>query len=419
MCTRIMAKEPELKSNLKWIIGGFLGAAVLLGGLFYSDRVQAADLGGDCCADLEERIAELESIAVTKKGGTSVVISGRISQGIVWTDVGDYNDWSVGEMSTAPSYLAVSGAYKFAPGWKANYTLALGFGGYEASGFGYGHAEGDTHGLYIRHASVGFENEKMGSVTIGKTRQATDGISQLDRTNSWLASTPLSFRPLTGPGVGEALELFDGTRANVVRFDSAVLGGGFWVSGSVGAANTDLAGSSDGNVWDVAARYWGTLGDFDVAAGVGYRQGIWIEDDSLAGVPLGLAISDEPTVISGSGSVHHKPTGLFLNASYGDMEVGSVSIDGYSVKAGLEKAWFEAPSASGKGMDMVKSNSATTVFLEYGKWDLGDLNMGEVDYYGAGLVQTYGAVSVYASGRQYDLMGEDATVFMAGSTVNF
>ena len=35
--------------------------AVLAGLLFSTASAQAADLGGNCCADLEERIAELEA----------------------------------------------------------------------------------------------------------------------------------------------------------------------------------------------------------------------------------------------------------------------------------------------------------------------------------------------------------------------
>ena len=42
-----------------------LGAGFLFGGSI--GNLQAADLGGNCCADLEERIAELEAMSVRKK----------------------------------------------------------------------------------------------------------------------------------------------------------------------------------------------------------------------------------------------------------------------------------------------------------------------------------------------------------------
>ena len=47
--------------------------------------VAAADLGGDCCADLEERIAELEA-TTARKGNrkVSLVVSGWVNEGVFW-----------------------------------------------------------------------------------------------------------------------------------------------------------------------------------------------------------------------------------------------------------------------------------------------------------------------------------------------
>ncbi|MGW8207195.1 MAG: porin, partial [Hyphomicrobiaceae bacterium] len=44
----------------KYGFGAAVAAGLLAGGLSASSA-QAADFGGDCCADLEERIAELEA----------------------------------------------------------------------------------------------------------------------------------------------------------------------------------------------------------------------------------------------------------------------------------------------------------------------------------------------------------------------
>src|SRR5262245_28872981 len=51
---------------------------------------KAADLGGDCCADLEERVAELEA-TVARKGNrrVSLTISGQVSTMIMAWDAGD------------------------------------------------------------------------------------------------------------------------------------------------------------------------------------------------------------------------------------------------------------------------------------------------------------------------------------------
>ena len=49
----------------------------------------AADLGGNCCADLEERIAELEATTVRKGNRkVSLPISGFVSHHVMWWDDG-------------------------------------------------------------------------------------------------------------------------------------------------------------------------------------------------------------------------------------------------------------------------------------------------------------------------------------------
>src|SRR4249920_2355071 len=66
----------------------FAVAAAL--GLFVGvSSSQAADLGGNCCADLEERIAELEA-TTARKGNRkmSLTITGQVHRTVVWWDDG-------------------------------------------------------------------------------------------------------------------------------------------------------------------------------------------------------------------------------------------------------------------------------------------------------------------------------------------
>ena len=58
--------------NLKVMSGALLLSAALYGG--HSAPAFAADLGGDCCADLEERVAELEA-TTARKGNRKVSLS--------------------------------------------------------------------------------------------------------------------------------------------------------------------------------------------------------------------------------------------------------------------------------------------------------------------------------------------------------
>ncbi len=65
-----------------------LFAAVFAIGLCASGPVAAADLGGECCGDLEQRVAELEA-ASARKGNraVSLTVSGEISRAmLIWDD---------------------------------------------------------------------------------------------------------------------------------------------------------------------------------------------------------------------------------------------------------------------------------------------------------------------------------------------
>jgi hypothetical protein len=87
------------------MIGGLLksasGAALFAAlGLYAAGGVtpaKAADLGGDCCADLEERVAELEA-TVARKGNRrmSLTISGQVSTAVMAWDAGGSIDGKAG-----------------------------------------------------------------------------------------------------------------------------------------------------------------------------------------------------------------------------------------------------------------------------------------------------------------------------------
>src|SRR4051812_33990470 len=67
--------------------GWLLGAAAMLVGS-WAIPAAAADLGGNCCADLEERIAELEA-TTARKGNrkVSLTVSGWVNEAVfAWDD---------------------------------------------------------------------------------------------------------------------------------------------------------------------------------------------------------------------------------------------------------------------------------------------------------------------------------------------
>ena len=62
-------------------------AATALTGSFAHEPVKAADLGADCCADLEERVAELEATTVRKDNKkVSVTLYGQVNRAVLFWD---------------------------------------------------------------------------------------------------------------------------------------------------------------------------------------------------------------------------------------------------------------------------------------------------------------------------------------------
>jgi hypothetical protein len=209
----------------------------------------------------------------------------------------------------------------------------------------------------------------------------------------------LSLRPLVGPQFGDVLDVFDGGRADAVRYDATVQG--FLFSASWG--NADLI--DNGDVYDVAVRYATEAGGLKLAAGVGYRQGVV--------VPTIGAVQDVK-VLSGSASAMHVATGLFATGAYGSFKgEGPLAwlpdLKGWQGQAGLEERW----NKFGK----------TTVFAEYGVLEL-DGTAVKPKLMGVGLVQNFeaAALDVYLDWRRYDLdVGADAEidVVLGGARVKF
>ena len=266
-----------------------LAAMMLLGGQSY-----AADLGGNCCADLEDRIAELE--ATTARKGTrkvSLEVSGHVNQAVIaWDGFGD-SDKAVINNTNSESRFRVRGASKINSDWSAGFLMEFSVGNVANSGE-----------LGTRHAALYIKSTTLGTVWLGETSTATDGIVEISLA-SQNASILGSLAPFdayvedqTGIGI---VNPFDGSRKNTVRYISPELGGFVMSAAWIG-------GDDD---FDVALRYAGEFGAMRVAAGIGYRR----EQISSINLP-----TDDRRFWGGSASVMHTPTGLFLDGQYGNSD---------------------------------------------------------------------------------------------------
>lgn len=384
----------------KWLIGGGVAVAALAVGA-YSYQAKAADLGeSGCCADLEERVAELEA-TVSRKGNRKVklTISGEVSRALLWHDVDPLpgaNKLRVIDNPNSGTKLRFSGEAKMSTSVKAGFMVELGYDETAGNLLGVGDQVDD---LTIRHSVVWLEGG-IGKLSLGRTSTATDGIAEIDLANTNIASLPMSLEPLwtqSGlPGLGFGILNpvgFDGGRANIVRYDTPHLGG-FQASAAWGGGQT----ASGDDLYDFALRYAGEFGGLRFAAGAGYR----VESFNSAG------ISDMKT-LAGSASLLHVSTGLFTTVYGGRQEdhPAYADLQMWQVRGGLHRNWF------GIG--------ATSLFAEYGDHRLTTFDV-DSTFVGGGVVQQIDslAMDIFASYRSYDIGGGfDASTAMVGARIRF
>src|ERR1044071_1261538 len=113
----------------KYSLSALVAAGLLAGGLSVSSA-SAADLGGNCCADLEERIAELEA-TTARKGNrkVSLTVSGWVNEQIQWWDDGQEQNVYQGTNESDQTRFRFAGKAKIDKDWSAGYIIEIGIRG--------------------------------------------------------------------------------------------------------------------------------------------------------------------------------------------------------------------------------------------------------------------------------------------------
>ena len=103
-----------------------LAAGLLAGGATLMPAA-AADLGGNCCADLEERVAELEA-TTARKGNrkVSLTISGQVSTAVMFWDDGHRSDTYVVDNTVSRTGFQFDGTARINPNLTAGFQLVIG-----------------------------------------------------------------------------------------------------------------------------------------------------------------------------------------------------------------------------------------------------------------------------------------------------
>lgn len=453
-------------------LGLFAGAAT---------PAAAADLGGNCCADLEERIAELEA-TTARKGNRKVKleVSGHVNEMVLFWDDGFEQNAGIYTNDNSRTRFRFKGDAKIADGWKAGYLLEIGVRTANSKRFDQDddNANFPDVGLDIRHSVWYIDSKSFGRVWVGLTGGAGEAITE---TNLAATKDIIKYSDQEDSGLGLALRqtnglytngtdaVFSGTtqaltwrrlirdngdqpgegrRSNMVRYDTPEL----W-----GFTGTTNWGEDD--TWEVGFRYKGEFSGFQVAGGLAYGENTdsnggargfeCLAENGAVGAPNPAETDARCHQIGGSISVMHIESGLYVNFAAGQLEDDLIEIalgpdaddtsDFYATEVGIEQKWFPL----GK----------TTVFGQYYKNDGGanarrdfdgssfskggvglknaDILGTQVESFGIGVVQGIDAAAmhVYLTYRHYeaevDVRGptqpefEDLDVIMSGAIIRF
>ncbi|HWB44512.1 MAG TPA: hypothetical protein VG900_03660 [Hyphomicrobiaceae bacterium] len=447
-------------------------AGFLVGGVAMPSA-KAADLGGDCCADLEERVAELEA-TTARKGNrkVSLIISGQVNTAVMAWDDGIRNDIYIVDNGVSRSAFQLDGSARISPtltaGFNMVFAMATGARSHQVSQLnddGPGTTATGDSTLGIELANWYLDSKTLGRLTLGRINGASAGSTQVDLGNvgvianvnmllwngSFIVTSDVNATQYTGGGVtwgalmgGNIVGISGLNRSNAVRYDTPTVGG-FTLGASWG----------EDDMWDVALRYAGEFNGFRLAGAISYsRNACGVNDCSDTapyGAATGLSKLAEENKWQGSASIMHVPSGLFLtgaavNLSHDGSSAGDVNqFTGGGLIAGRQrpdtKLWYVVGGISKNWFGM----GNTALYGEWGRIDdgaSGTVTAGgdslfdtRVDMWGLGVVQNIdaAAMEMFLSYRDYSasfgsLAGapydvgqglNDMRILMAGARIKF
>ncbi len=445
----------------KYSLSALVAAGVLAGGLATS--ASAADLGGKCGADLEERIAELEA-TTARKGNrkVSLTVSGFVAQQVMFWDDGIESNVYITDTGSVSigTHVKFTGQATIAPGYTAGYVMKIeaiqndsllvdqnndnglssnamavvANGGNGALGF-------NNSALAVESSYWFVKSDQLGRVSLGKQSSAADNQAILpDGSGSLVVANYVMYdvnafqirttaggnvtnwgsiascAPLNGGG-GVAGDC-DGYPSNNIRYDTPVFAG-FSMSASWG----------EDDMWAISGRYSGEFNGVKVAVAAAYNQST---DENGPGNLLEVnGPGFDASAFQVGGYVEHVPTGLFLYAAFASENIdtpGNLKPEGdmFYVKGGLRTR--------------VNSLGHSVFYAEYSEkddmmstrtFDTLGITSSELQQFGVGVVQEVdaAAMSVWLAWRHYEadleagpgntIPTEDLDIVKAGALINF
>lgn len=391
-----------------------LGIAAL-GVLVGAGSASAADLGGNCCADLEERIAELEATAARKGNRkVSLTVSGWVNEALFAWDDGVERDVYVGTNTVEQSRVRFVGEAKVTEDVAAGFTLEIGAFGGDSRNFSQVEPDGTNAGTtVVRKSNWWLKSKSLGKLTVGLEGTATYHLlddADTTATRNFAdaeasAQSLAAFRlRINGAPVGANLRWTDlllGTnndtpgqngRRNIVRYDSPEFAG-FVFTASWG----------EDDMWGGALTYKAKLGDFNLLAKAGYEKST--DERTSRCNAIGAPTTDDCEWWGAAATLQHEPTGLYVYGGYGQQH----DDERQKVRAGADeddRMWFIQGGLEQKWFPLGK----TTIYGEYRNDDNGSnvtaspllgadpatafIQSSEIDIFGAGVVQKVDAAAM-------------------------
>ncbi len=392
---------------------------LILGNSAYAPAY-AADLGGGCCADLEERVAELE--ATTARKGNRVVsltVYGQVNKALLIWDDGIESDAYVVDNDDSGTRVGFRGTAMFKPGWTAGYVLEWDWQDTANDTVDQFDDDGDENEIKSRKAEIYIENEQIGRFTIGQGESASDGISEIilanQIANSGVDHGNFFVRDVDGNindgRISDWISNLDGySRRDRIRYDSPVFYG-FLVSASWG----------EDDYYDLALRFSKEWNSVRFAAGVAY---VYRDENE---VPSNVHDIEQ---VSGSASIMHVPTGLYLSFAAGEQDIAHIS-PADAAQYGDPHFWYISFGLERRFLP----TGTTTIFGEYGEYNnfVQDVDLDQVHseatLWGFGITQKVdsAAMDLYILYRHYSfdddtlvtLEQEDFSAVLIGSRIQF
>jgi predicted porin len=333
---------------------------------------KAADLGGDCCADLEERVAELEATTV-RKGNKKVKVElyGQVNRVVnAWDDGSEQNGYVLNN-SYSSTRFGMRGKAKITDNWSSGFQIEIEDEGNLSKFVDQFNDNPDNGSLNVRRSAIYVDNKKLGKVWLGQQSTAKDDIVKdtviikgLDKTmyadfymnwsfflrekgsNGAEGMSNIRYRDI-GRCYSTSSSAFDcSTRRQEIRYDTPDMYG-FVASWAWG----------EDDIWSAALRFQKEWDNWKIGAGYAYED---FRDELVnaggGGVPF-QSFKRDIKEWAGMASIIHKPTGLFLwgaNSNSEDADIGAKGVftqkgppvmHAWDIAGGIHRDFF-APGAT-------------------------------------------------------------------------